>query len=149
MTSTPAIIGVEQQPGLGRAVALDDLQVERQVGDRAEEREADDEADRARDREDPVAEELERQDRLRGAPLDERERDEQHDAEHRPARRSGGEPQAYVVPPRLVKSTIAGEPAGEQRRAEVVDRVADVRGARVERGRDHGERERPPSGRLM
>ena len=37
-----------------------------------------------------------------------------------------GEPHAQVVPPRLVKSTIAREAAGEQHRAEVVHRVARV-----------------------
>ena len=69
---TPAIIGVISSPDLGRAVPLHDLEVQRQVGDRAEQREPDDEPDHARDREDAVAEELERQDRLLGPALDER-----------------------------------------------------------------------------
>jgi hypothetical protein len=58
------------------AVSLDVLQVERQVRDRAEESEADDEADRAGDGEDAVAEEVERQDRLGGPRLDRDERGE-------------------------------------------------------------------------
>jgi len=46
------------------------LQVHRHEGDRAEQREADDKADRAGDREDPVGEQAERQDRLVGDVLD-------------------------------------------------------------------------------
>ena len=61
--------------------------------------------------------------------------DDQRDA-------SAGEPQAYVVPPRLVYEHDRREAAGEQRRAEVVDRVPHVVGARVEHDRDHAERER-------
>ena len=62
-----------QQSGFGGAVALDDLQVQRDEGDGTEERESDDESDRARRPERHVAEELRRQDRLFGTRLDERE----------------------------------------------------------------------------
>ena len=81
------------------------------------------------DREDPVPEEREREDRLGRPPLDEREGDEQHDAEHgqaddlRRAPRPGRPAEAREEHDR-------GEPAGEQRRAEVVDRGA----ARARRG---------------
>ena len=49
------------------------------------------------------------------------------------------EPQAIVVPPRLVKRTIPDSATGEERRAEVVDAVLDVLAADVERDRDHRE----------
>ena len=48
----------------------------------------------------------------------------------------------HVVPPRLVKRTIADKPAGEQRRAEVVDLVLLRHRARAEGGADHDERDR-------
>ena len=119
---------------------LDDLEVERQIGDRAEEREPDDEADRARDRERAVAEEIERQDRLGGTLLDERERDEENNADHhqrddlsRPPRPSGAAEAREEHDPR--------QPSREQRRAEVVDPVPDVHDGTVERDSDHRERE--------
>ena len=107
VTSRPAHQRRQLEPGPRRARPLRHLEVERQERDRAEQREADDEADRARSRERPVAEERQRQDRLLRAPLDEHE--------HRRARTMlrtispmiCGEPQSQVVPPRLVKSTIA------------------------------------------
>ena len=73
--------------------------------------------------------------------LDEHEGDEQRDAEHR-------EPDDLRRAPRPGRAAEAREEhdrreaAGEQRGAEVVDPVPDVRGARVERGGDHDERER-------
>jgi hypothetical protein len=63
-------------------VSLHVLQVEGEVGDLAEEREPDDEADSARDAVDAVAKDLQRHDRLCGAPLGEREGCEQRDCSH-------------------------------------------------------------------
>ena len=80
MTRRPAIRGVIVSPDRS-GCGPDDLEVERQVGDGTEERQADDEADRARDDERPVAEELERQDGLARARLDEREGRQQQDAD--------------------------------------------------------------------
>ena len=61
-------------------MALDVLEVERNERDGAEEREADDERDRAADAEDTVPEELERQDRLGRMNFGEDERNQQDDA---------------------------------------------------------------------
>jgi hypothetical protein len=118
----------EQQAGRGRAVALDVLEVERDVGDGAEEREADDEPDRAADAKDAVAEELERQDGLGRALLGEDERNEQeepggNEGEHRRRPpRVGGAPEARVEHDR-------GKAACKQRRPEEVDRVLGLVGA--------------------
>jgi hypothetical protein len=70
------------------------------------ERKADDEADGARHAERAVPEELERQDRLLRARLDERQRGEQDDGADG-QREHLGRRQGSVVPPRLVKRTIA------------------------------------------
>ena len=132
----------EEQPRLGGAVPLDDLQVQRQERDRAEEREPDDEADQARRRERPVPEELGREDRLGGPPLDEREGDEQRDAEHRQADDLHGAPRPGR-PAEAREEHDRREPAGEEHRAEVVDRVPHVLGGAVERDGDHRERGGP------
>ena len=52
-----------------------------------------------------------------------------------------GELHAQVVPPRLVKRTTAVSAAASSAGAEVVDRVARLLDACVERGRDHHERD--------
>ena len=95
-------------------------------------------------REDAVAEELERQDRLGRAALDEaRTATSEHDAERRSARRSPASPRRSVVPPRLVKSTIADSAAGEQRRRRGSRSRAGRGSARAwKTARDHDERER-------
>src|SRR5581483_5116046 len=124
-----------------RTAALRDLEEERQVRDGAEEREADDEADRRTDREDPVAEQLERQDRLGRTALGEDEGGEQHHRERDQQERlvrAPGERRAAEAR----EEDDAREAAGEEHRAEVVDRVLDPLGARVEHRRDHEERER-------
>jgi hypothetical protein len=90
-------------------VAFDVLQVERKIGDGAEEREADDEADRARHGEDAVANSS--SGRIGSAA--------RLSATTNAASRTrppttnasiGGEVHEYVVPPRLVYSTIAASP---------------------------------------
>src|SRR5512133_3803842 len=99
----------EQKPRLRGAVTLDDLQVEREIGDRAEEREADDEADRARNREGPVAEHS-------SGTTGSAARPSTNTNAPRSATPSTSsptiwpEPHAHVVPPRLVKSTSADSP---------------------------------------
>jgi hypothetical protein len=121
-------------------VALHDLQIERQERDRAEERDADDEADRACRRKSLVAEELERQNRLGGSRLDEREEGEQRDAARDHDEQRGRSP-------RVRRSAEAGveddarEAAGEDERPEVIDLVPPARLARLEHGPDHGDRE--------
>ena len=120
-------------------MALDDLEVERQVGDGAEPRKADDETDRARDGEDPVAEELQRHDRLAALAS----------TSTKAARTTTPSTISstiwldchdHVAPPRLVKSTIDDRPPARSG-AEVVELVADVRRPGVERGADHGQGE--------
>jgi len=64
--------GCQLESGPGCAHAFDDLQVERQVRHRTEQREADDEAHRTRDCEGAVSEEGKGQDRLRDARLNEK-----------------------------------------------------------------------------
>ena len=54
-----------------------------------------------------------------------------------------GEPQSQVVPPRLVKSTIAVKVGRKERSARVVHRVAPHLRRRVERDRDHAQRDDP------
>ncbi len=84
----------ELQARVGRAEAADGLLKQRQVGERAEEREADHEADRAGHPEDGVREQLHRQHRLGGAALG---RDEAHQRRGRRARLGptmNGEPQS-------------------------------------------------------
>ena len=121
-------------------MALDDLQVERDERDRAEEREADDESDRARRPEGHVAEELRRQDRLLGARLDEREQREQRDA----AADRGEHPRRVPGVARAAEARVedhAREPGREDDRAEPVDPVPRRHLPRAEGGRDHGQRE--------
>ncbi len=134
------------QAGARRARSLRHLQVERQVGDRAEEREADDEADGARDGEGVVAEERQRQDRLGGAGLlpDER-RQEDH------ARDDQADHLRRAPPPRRPaearEEDDRAEAGCEERRAEVVHRVPARDLVRVERDRDHRRaRSRPRAG---
>ena len=87
-------------PGDGRRDAPDDLEERGQVGDRAEHREADDEADQAGHREGAQLEQVQRQDRLGGPPLDQHEHaDQQHaghaqDVDRRRPPRVGGAAQA-------------------------------------------------------
>jgi hypothetical protein len=74
--------GHELQAGLRRRCAAHDLLEQRQVGQRAEQREADHEADHAGDREHAVAEQLRRQHRLGRPLLDPHERDQRDDGDH-------------------------------------------------------------------
>ena len=119
---------------------LDVLEVEGQVGDRAEQPDADDEADRAGDAEDAIAEDLQRQDRLGGPRLDEDERGEQdetaHD-HHEQLRRTPGIGRAAEA--RVEHDRR--EAARQEGCAEVVDLVARPVRARLEGGRDHRERD--------
>ena len=140
----PAHDGGEQQPGhhrrqlqagARRIAAAHDLQEERQEGDRAEERDPDDEPHGRAHHEDAVAKQRQRQDRLARAPLGEREEDEQDDTDDRESndlRRS----------PRVCRAAEAREQddgteaTGEERGAEIVDRVLQALRGRVERGSD-------------
>ena len=116
VTSRPAISGVSSKPGAGRARALRDLEVERQVGDRAEQREADDEADRARHRERVVPEQRKRHDRLlrRGA---------------RPRRTPGRARRCSTISPMILRG--APRPGGAAEAREEDDR-------RERPGEEHG-----------
>jgi hypothetical protein len=123
-------------------VTFDVLEVEGEIGDGAEQRQADDEADCTRDAEDAVAEDLQRQDRLSSPRFYEHECGERDDARrdqgdhlHR-APGVGGATEARVQHDRR-------ETACEEGRAEVVDLVLDLVGASVEGGSDHGERDQP------
>ena len=89
--------------------------------------------DRARDREDAVAEQAQRQDRLGGAALRGREGDERARTPSAPSPTICGEPQSYVVPPSVVTSTIDGQADRQQQRAELVDRVPGARSLRRQR----------------
>src|SRR5262249_13396164 len=116
-------------------------QVDRDVRDRAEERKAHDQTDRARDREDAAAEQLERQDRLRCAGLDEGEDGEQHD--------SHGESRDQLRrAPGIGRSAEAreeddgGERSAEDDGAQIVDLTSPGRWPRMECRRDHDERDR-------
>jgi hypothetical protein len=123
-----------------RARPLRDLQVERQEGDRAEQREADDEANGARGRERPVPEERKRQDRFRRTPLDEHERRQQDDArDDQPddLRRTPGPGR----PAEAREEDDRRQVGRKQRGAEVVHRVPAKLRRGAERDRDHGERE--------
>jgi hypothetical protein len=129
-----------QQPGLGRAVALDDLQVERDERDGAEEREADNESDRARRPERHVAEEFRRQDRLRRARLDEREQREQRDAADDRCEHSRRVPGVARAAEAGVEDD-ARQPGREDDRPEPVYPVLRRHLARAEGSRDHRERD--------
>ena len=130
----------DQQPRGGRTVALHVLEVERQVRDGPEERQADDEADGAGDGEDADAKELQRQDRLSSPRLHEHERgkhDDTCDDEGDHLRRAPGVGRAAET--RVEDDR--GEAAREQDRAEVVDRLPGSIGASLEDDADHGERD--------
>ena len=102
-------------------MTLDDLEVERHERDRAEEREPDHEADRARRAEGRVAEELERQDRLGGARFGEREQREQRDAADERRRH----PRRVPGVGRAAEAGVEDDPGkarGEHDRSEVVGR---------------------------
>jgi hypothetical protein len=132
----------QEQARDGRAVTVHVLQIQRQVGDRTEQSDADDEAHCAGDGDDAFAEDRRRQDRLRGPGLDEHEPDQQDHTEHdqHDQRRRA---------PWVAGAAKAGEQhdprqaSGQQRRAEVVDLVSDAGGARLEYRRDHGQRHQP------
>ncbi len=122
-------------------MTLDDLEVERHERDRAEEREPDHEADRARRAEGRVAEELERQDRLGGARFGEREQREQRDA----ADERRKHPRRVPGVGRAAEAGVEDDPGkarGEHDRSEVVDPVPLGRRSGTEGARDHRERER-------
>ena len=130
-----------QKARLGRAVALDDLQVQRHERDRAEEGEPDHEADGAGRSERRVAEELERQDRLGGARLDQREQREQCGA----ADDRGEHPRSAPRVARAAEARVedhAGQARGEDDRAEPVDPMPLCHLLRLEGGRDHRQRSR-------
>ena len=122
VTSSPPS-AAELQARLRRARSLRHLEVQRQVRDRAEEREADDEPDRAGDRERVVPEEGERQDRLCGADSTNTNAGEQHDARDDQRDDLRGAPR----PGRAAETreeNDGAERGGEEAGAEVIDLVA-------------------------
>ena len=134
--STPEHHRRQQQARRRRAPSFHDLHVERQVRDRPEQGDADDEPDPARDRERPILEQRQRQDRLRGTALSKHEEREQHRAEHR-------QPDRLDRPPRVGRPTEAreehhrGQASRQQPCPEVVDRVSCAVCTGVEGDRDH------------
>ena len=134
--------GQQLEPRARRALALDDLEEHGHVDDRAEQREPDGEADRARGDEDPVAEQRERHDRLARSRLGQDEQREQHRRDHDEAddlRRAPVVGRAAEAD----RQDQRGEPAGEERRAEPVDPVPDALDRRVEDDADDHERDDP------
>ena len=131
--------GQQLQAGLGWAGTVDDLEEERQVGDRAEQREPDDQPDQARRREDAVAEQPQRQHRLGSASLGEDEADERDGPDHAEPDDLRGSPGVGVAAERRQEHDRA-QPGGEQACTEIVDRVAHTLGNRRQRQRKHDER---------
>jgi hypothetical protein len=135
--STPAIIGVINRPDAVGVWPLNHLQVQRQEGHRPEQGQADDEADRAGHRDDAIREERDRKDGLLGAPFDggegsQQQQPEQDSRQH--PRRGPGHRRASEAG----KEHDRRQRPGERRCAEVVDRVPDSLGPRMEdRGDDH------------
>ena len=134
--------GQQLQPGCGWAGTVHDLEEERQVRDRAEQREPDDQPDEARRREDAVAEQPQRQHRLGGASLGEDEAHERDGADHAEPDDLRRSPGVGVAPERGQEHDRA-QPGGQQARPEVVDRVAHALGDRRQRQREHDERRDP------
>ena len=91
MSSIPPIIGSICSPEPVGLAPLDHLQEEGEVGDGAEEREADDQPDRRGEGEGPVGEEAQRQHRLARAALDEEEAEERRARAAPPSARIGAE----------------------------------------------------------
>ena len=129
----------QPQPGDGRADALDDLHVLGQVGDRPEHGEPDDEADRARRGEYPVAEQVQRNDGLGGPALrpDEPGAEDHRTRAHEVDRRGGP---GIGGPAQRGEQHQAGRRAGQQHRAEVVDLVRGPAQVPGQHRRDHGQR---------
>ena len=127
------------QPGGGRREPAHDLLEQRQVGQRAEQREADDQADRARDHEHAVLEQRGGQDRLLGAILDEPERDEARDPDH--AHRHDRRRRPLVgVPAQRGQQDDRAQPERQQQRARVVDLVRAPLAHRRQRDAEHDQR---------
>jgi hypothetical protein len=126
----------QHETGDGRAHSLDDLQVDREEGDRPEKRKTDDQADAAGDDEVSVAKEAHRQDRLAGMPF---ERDEccgADDAHADQAQDDGRGPgEAYAA--ETGEQDGGGERQGEQASAGVVDLMPAVRARRGQRYGNH------------
>ena len=144
VASSPSISGSSWRPELGRALALDDLEEHRHVDDRAEQREPDGEADRARGDEDPVAEQRERHDRLARSRLGKDEQRQEHRRDHDEAddlRRAPVVGRAAEAD----RQNQRGEPAGEERGAEPVDPVPDALDRGVEDDADDHEARRSRS----
>jgi hypothetical protein len=127
------------EPYAVRRVALDDLQVEREVGDRSKEGEPNDEADEACDGEDAVSEQPEWQDRFFCAAFDERERDcEQRAERDRHEHRSRGLGKRPPAETRNERRKRACERDG----SDVVDRPTRPPGRRGKHDLDHGDGQR-------
>ena len=132
----------ELQARHGRCGALRDLQAEREVRDRAEEREADDEADCARDGERVVTEERERQDRLAARASTRTNSGEEHDARDDQADDLRRPPTPGVLAPEAREETHGRKRDGEERSARGIHRVSRVHLTRMERDGDDPERDR-------
>ncbi len=130
------------QPGFGRAQAPDHLLVERQVGERAEQREADHEADRAGDAEDVVAEQGRRQNRFVGAAFGPDERRQRDDSDQ-------SQPDDLRRGPVVAGAAEGGqqddrrERDAQQNRPGVVDPVLATFGDARQRCREDRHREDP------
>ena len=96
----------ELQPRAGRALAFHQLEMDRQIGDRAEQRETHDQPDRAGEGEGAVAEQAQGQDRLARARLDRHKGDSETIAAA-PMPKTKGEFQGKLLPPRLVTRMTA------------------------------------------
>ena len=127
------------QAGAGGAGAKYDLEEQRQVGDRAEQRKPHHEPDGAGDGEHGVTKQPGREHRLGGAPLRQHEghdQDHREDAEADDLRR----PPAVVVPAQGAGQDERGECARQEPGAHVIDRMVGLVLARGQRRRQHGER---------
>ena len=134
------------QAGAGRADAVDELQEQRDEDDRAEHRQADQEAERRGDAEHARAEQLQRDDRLGGAALGEHEGDQQQRRRRAPVRGSCPSPTRYSLPPQVVTRISALTPAVSSAAPSQSICVAVRRRVQVQPG-DHDQRPRPaPNG---
>ena len=129
------------QSGRRRAPPFHDLQEERQVRHRAEEREPDDEPDAAhtvkirlrKSSSGRIGSAARCSAKTNKHEQDDAERDQDGDLRRAPLERRAAEAR---------EQHDARQRSGEQRGAEIVDRVLDALGARVEDGGDHEERDR-------
>ena len=140
--------GTSWRPEAVGTEAADDLLEEGQVGERPEQGEPDHEAHQARDHEDAVAKELERENRLGGPMLDEDEAPKGQGGDGTEADDEAGVPGVGRAA-EGGQQHQGGEADAEQNGPEVVDAVLRALADAGQRDREDRSKASTPSGMLM